>query len=80
MSPDNKEICLVHLAQNIPQMIINLGSWEFVSFVDGSLEKISITKQIIFLVKKGAEVKTVMIKADPWKRIGRTESMFDFSE
>ena len=32
-TPDNKEICIVNLAQNTPQKVINLGEWEFVSFV-----------------------------------------------
>ena len=33
MDPDNRQIALVHLGRNIPQRIIDLGSWEFVSFI-----------------------------------------------
>lgn len=33
-SPDNSEIAIVHMAQNMPQSIINLGEWEFVCFVN----------------------------------------------
>ena len=35
-TPDNREIALVHLAHNQPQMIVNLGEWEFISFVNSS--------------------------------------------
>ena len=33
-SPTNKEIAIVHMAIAMPQRIINLGQWEFVSFVN----------------------------------------------
>ena len=33
MLPTNREIALVHLAQEIPQRIINLGEYEFICFV-----------------------------------------------
>ena len=74
MSPDNKEIALVHLGQNIPQRIINLGNWEFVAFVHGTLDKPDITKSILMLVKNSVDngLRLVMIKVDPWKRIDRT--------
>ena len=40
MNPMNKEIALVHLAQDIPQRVINLSSgFEFVCFVNGSNER-----------------------------------------
>ena len=39
MSPDNKEIALVHLAQEMPQRLIHLGQWEFISFVHGGNER-----------------------------------------
>ena len=32
-SPTNTEIAIVHMAQNMPQRIINLDKWEFVCFV-----------------------------------------------
>ena len=50
-SPDNRDIVLVHLAQDIPQRTIHLGHWEFVSFVNGSLNRDDISQQILFLVK-----------------------------
>ena len=33
-TPMNKEIAIVHMAYNMPQRIIHLGEWEFVSFVN----------------------------------------------
>ena len=35
ISPDNKEIVIMHLSNKIPQRSIFLGRWEFLSFVDG---------------------------------------------
>ena len=77
MSPDNKDIALVHLSQNIPQRIINLGAWEFVSFVNGNLmhshsgDLEDTSQQILFLVKhpRTEQMKLVYIQADPWKFI-----------
>ena len=35
MSPDDREIAIVHLAQNIPQRLVNLGEgFRFVCFVN----------------------------------------------
>ena len=34
MTPDNRDIAIVHLAQKIPQRFIHLGKYEFVSFVN----------------------------------------------
>ena len=33
-TPKNREIAIVHMALNMPQRIIHLGQWEFVSFVN----------------------------------------------
>ena len=33
-SPTNKEIAIAHMAIAMPQRIIHLGQWEFVSFVN----------------------------------------------
>ena len=81
MTPDNKDIALIHLGQNIPQRIINLGTYEFVSFVQGAFERTTTSKQILLLVRKNntQEVRLVMIKADPWKPIDRGEP-FDMPE
>ena len=35
VSPDNKEIVIMHLANKLPQRSIHLGDWELLSFVDG---------------------------------------------
>ena len=32
-SPENREICIIHLAKDVPQKVVNLGEWEFVNFV-----------------------------------------------
>ena len=34
LTPKNREIVIIHLAQNVPQRVINLGEWEFMSFVN----------------------------------------------
>ena len=44
MDPTNNKIVLMHLAQNIPQRLINLGTWEFVSFVNGGIDPNEISK------------------------------------
>ena len=52
MSPENREIALVHLAQDIPQRVIYLSSgFRFVCFVDGSNARSDTACQIMFLVK-----------------------------
>ena len=33
-TPENREICICHMAMNIPQKVIDLGEWEFVAFVN----------------------------------------------
>ena len=35
VSPDSKEIVIMHLARKIPQRSIYLKDWELLSFVDG---------------------------------------------
>ena len=71
----------MHLAQNIPQRVISLGKYEFVSFVQGAFERTDINKQIVFLVKhdKTGETKMAVIKIDPWKAIN-TNKAFDMPE
>ena len=44
VSPDNREIVIVHLAHKIPQRSIHLKGWEFVSFVRGNFEEADIRK------------------------------------
>ena len=70
-TPDNRDIALVHLSQDIPQRIIHLGLWEFVSFVEGNFKRNDTSIQILFLVKhaRTSRVKLVYILADPWKNI-----------
>ena len=43
-TPDNRDIALVHLSQDIPQRVIHLGHWEFVSFVNGSFHREDISQ------------------------------------
>ena len=77
MSPDNKEIALVHLAQDIPQRILHLDDWEFIRFVHGSNERNQTDCKIYFLVRRPREVRLMMIKLDPWKRIDRNEPFLE---
>ena len=51
VSPDNKEVVIMHLANKIPQRSIHLGDWELLSFVDGKFQFNDTRKQIILLVK-----------------------------
>ena len=34
VTPMNREIAIVNMVHNMPQKIIHLGQWEFVSFVN----------------------------------------------
>ena len=78
--PTNNKIALVHLCQNIPQRIIHLGAMEFVAFVADDYDKTDISKQIMILVKDvERNLRLLMFKLDPWKRIDR-EEVFDLSE
>ena len=51
ISPDNKEIVIMHLSHKIPQRSIHLGNWEFIAFVDGQIKFQDTRKQILMLVK-----------------------------
>ena len=81
MSPDNREIALVHLAHDIPQRVINLSKgFRFVCFVNGSNERNDTACQIMFLVKnRNNDLQLMMIKADPWKHIDR-DNVFNEQE
>ena len=86
MSPDNSKISLVHLAEEIPQRIVNLGDWEFISFVHNSNENIQEDCKINFLVGNKGRIKLLMIRLDPWKRIDKEtpfdepETIFEYNE
>ena len=69
MSPDNKEISIVHLSQNMPQRKLHLGAWEFISFVQGGNERDQADASILILVKSKYIVRLMMIRLDPWKRL-----------
>ena len=56
LTPDNKQIALVHLNQEIPQRIINLGIYEFVAFVEHNLDTNSCATNIIMLVKESSKI------------------------
>ena len=81
VSPDNKEIVLCHLAQEIPQRLIYLEHWEFVSFVHGNYEDSDTRKQIVMLVKNRAlgKMKLLNLFIDPWKNINFSDP-FDVPE
>ena len=83
--PDERSITIVHLAQKIPQRVINLGEWRFVCFVHLNFDVSTTTRQILFLVENiEKQVKLFMIELDPWKRMDRNvqfdqpESIFQF--
>ena len=71
ISPDNREIVISHLSHNIPQRLIHLRDWEFVSFVKGNFEDADLCKQVMLLVKNRKEnkIKLIVISIDPWKAI-----------
>ena len=68
MSLYNQEISVVHLSQNMPQRKLHLGPWEFISFVNGSIESEQADSSILILVKNKYKVRLMMIRLDPWKR------------
>ena len=74
-TPDNREICIVHLAQKgYPQKIINLGDFEFVSFVHHTLMceqklfgKMHETNcDIMFLAENQGKIRLMSFKSNPW--------------
>ena len=76
-SPDNKTIAILNMAMNMPQRIIHLGEWEFVSFVNHTMmvEQQLFQKQketncdIMFLVRhedKKDKIKLMSFKSNPW--------------
>ena len=81
ISPDNKEIVLMHLACKVPQRSIHLGDWEFLSFVDGKHKFDDNRSQIFLLVKNRImkQTKVLAIFVDPWKAIDFKEP-FDMPE
>ena len=74
MTPDNREVTLIHLAYNQPQKIVNLGEWEFVSFVKHTqavAQKIFKTvdetwSNVMLLVKRKEKLRLMCISTDPW--------------
>ena len=81
ISPDNREIVLVHLVRNIPQRSIHLKNYELLSFVDGKFKFEDSRCQIVLLVKnrKTKEVKLKVVFIDPWKEID-SDQAFDCPE
>ena len=73
-TPMNKEIAIIHLAQNMPQRIIHLGDWEFVCFVNHTqmVEQKLFKKQketncdIMFLVRREGKIRLMSYKSNPW--------------
>ena len=72
MTPDNRDIAIVHLACKIPQRFIYLGKYEFVSFVNKDFDSKTTSRQIIIMVRdKNSNLILLMIELDPWKQIDR---------
>ena len=75
-TPENREIAVVHMAQDIPQKIINLGEWEFVSFVNHTqMVEQKVFEQdketncdIMFLVEREGKIRLMSFKSNPWLR------------
>ena len=74
-NPNNKEICIVHLAQDsMPQRVINLGDWEFVCFVNHTLmcekkvfqEENETNSDIMFLAERNGKMRLMSFKSNPW--------------
>ena len=73
-TPKNKEIAIVHMAQDMPQRIIHLGEWEFVCFVNHTqmveqkcFEKKKETNcDIMILVRKDDKIRLMSFKSNPW--------------
>ena len=74
VTPNNKEIAIVHMAQNMPQRIIHLGQWEFVCFVNHTqmVEQKLFDKRketncdIMFLVRMREKYRLMSYKSNPW--------------
>ena len=61
----------------MPQRVLNLDQWEFIRFVHGSNERTQTDCKIHFLVKQNGQVRLMMIKLDPWKRIDKYTPFFE---
>ena len=75
-TPENNEICIVHMAMDIPQKVINLGEWEFVAFVNHTqmveqrvfeFERES-NCDVMFLVERQGKIRLMSFKSNPWLR------------
>ena len=75
-TPNNKEIAIIHLCLNMPQRIVHLGEWEFVSFVNHTqmIEQRCFYRwketncDILFLVRhtKTRKIRLMSYKSNPW--------------
>ena len=76
VSPKSNEIAIVHMAQDVPQKLINLGEMRFVCFVGHTQMaeqrlfeyKHETNCDIMFLVQFGEEhsLRLVSLKMNPW--------------
>ena len=83
MAPDDREIAIVHLTQEIPQRTINLKEYEFIAFVKHAFNQSKCVSTIMMLVKdteNQGTIKLIMIVIDPWKRIDREMRNLDIPE
>ena len=75
-TPKNHEICIVHMAMDIPQKVIDLGEWEFVAFVNHTqmverkvfeFER-ELNADVMFLVERLGKIRLMSYKSNPWLR------------
>ena len=81
-TPDDREICIVNLAQDTPQKVINLDQWEFISFVTHTNlvnkklfdERMETGTHIMVLVKRENAIRLISFRYDPWAADGQIEA------
>ena len=75
-TPENREICICHMAMDIPQKVIDLGEWEFICFVNHTqmverkvfeFERES-NCDIMFLAEREGKIRLMSFKSNPWLR------------
>ena len=87
-SPTNKEIAVAHMALPMPQRVIHLGEWEFVSFVNHTqmVEQKLFGKaketncDIMFLVRRKDKYRLMSFKSNPWLRFRENVAATDDSD
>ena len=75
-TPENREICIINMTQDVPQKVIHLREWEFVAFVNhtqmaekklyGDKFNDEINCDIMFLVERLDKIRLMSYKCNPW--------------